>query len=178
MKLMLLAIAVFAVAVRAGAQQSAPVQVVGAHGSPAQMPELNLARAPWGVLGQTGIQLQIQSLIPEAQASGSSGKTLGDAGTYKVQMSVRTASGGAEVHAHWDDVMVVEEGCAQLITGGTVVEGKTDASGETHGTRIEGGHKQLLTPGDVVTVHAGTPHQLILAPGVVYGAVVIKVHEP
>jgi mannose-6-phosphate isomerase-like protein (cupin superfamily) len=120
----------------------------------------------------------IQALVPAAQASGSSGKTLADYGSYKLQLSVRTSSGGAEVHAHWDDVMTVETGSATLITGGTVIDGKTGADGETHGVKIDGGSSREIHPGDVLTIRAGTPHQLILKPGMVYGAVVVKIHEP
>ena len=110
--------------------------------------------------------------------SGSSGATVEDYGSYKIQLSVRSVSGGAEVHAHWDDVMMVEQGSATLITGGTVVDGKTGADGETHGSKTENGQSQKISPGDVLTVRAGTAHQLILEPGTVYGAVVVKVHEP
>jgi mannose-6-phosphate isomerase-like protein (cupin superfamily) len=74
--------------------------------------------------------------------------------------------------------MMVEEGSATLITGGTVVDGKTGDDGETHGSKIDGGRSQKVGPGDVLTIKAGTPHQLILEPGTVYGAVVVKVHEP
>jgi mannose-6-phosphate isomerase-like protein (cupin superfamily) len=74
--------------------------------------------------------------------------------------------------------MIVEEGSATLITGGTVVDGKTNGDGETHGSKIENGTSRTISPGDVLTVRAGTPHQLILAPGTTYGAVVVKVHEP
>jgi hypothetical protein len=30
----------------------------------------------------------------------------------------------------------------------------------------------------MVTVRAGTPHQILLAPGTTYGAMVVKIHEP
>lgn len=124
------------------------------------------------------LHARLAALAAEAKTKGSSGATLEDYGSYKIQLSVRTSSGGAEVHAHWDDVMTVEEGSATLITGGTVVDGKTNADGETHGPKIEDGHSQTIRPGDVLTVHAGTPHQLLLQPGTTYGAVVVKVHEP
>lgn len=130
------------------------------------------------VFFQQNVKARIAALVPEAKAKGSSGATLADYGSYKLQLSVRTASGGAEVHAHWDDVMLVEQGRATLITGGTVVDGQTGPDGETHGTRIEGGHAQQLLPGDAVTVRAGTPHQLIVPPHTVYGAFIVKVHEP
>jgi mannose-6-phosphate isomerase-like protein (cupin superfamily) len=124
------------------------------------------------------LHAQLDRLAAEAKTKGSSGATIEDYGSYKLQLSVRTKSGGAEVHAHWDDVMIVEEGSAKLITGGTVVDGKTGPDGETHGARIDGGQSRIIHPGDVLTVRAGTPHQLILEPGTMYGAVVVKVHEP
>jgi mannose-6-phosphate isomerase-like protein (cupin superfamily) len=124
------------------------------------------------------LHTQIDNLISVAKTKGSSGTTIEDYGRYKIQLSARTTSGGAEVHAHWDDVMTVEQGSATLITGGTVVDAKTGADGETHGPKIDGGHSQQIHPGDVLTVHAGTPHQLLLEPNTTYAAVVIKIHEP
>ena len=144
----------------------------------AQTPPPASPHDPAVVFPTPNLHQQIEKLIPAAREKGSSGATIEDYGSYKIQLSVRTSSGGAEVHAHWDDVMIVEEGSATLITGGTVADAKTNADGETHGSKIENGNSRTIGPGDVLTVHAGTPHQLILAPGAVYGAVVVKVHEP
>ncbi len=160
MKLPLMLAAALAVPVAVQAQQAPP------------------PHDPAIVFGSPELHAQLGTLTGMAKEKGSAGATIEDYGSYKIQLSVRTRSGGAEVHAHWDDVMTVEQGSATLITGGTVVDSKTDADGETHGTKIEGGHSQTISPGDVLTVRAGTPHQLILEPGVVYGAVVIKIHEP
>jgi mannose-6-phosphate isomerase-like protein (cupin superfamily) len=144
----------------------------------AQTPPSNAPHDPSVVFPTADLHNQIEKLVPAAKEKGSSGATIEDYGSYKIQLSVRTSSGGAEVHAHWDDVMIVEEGSATLITGGTVADSKTNAEGETHGSKIENGDSRTIKPGDVLTVHAGTPHQLILAPGATYGAVVVKVHEP
>jgi len=133
---------------------------------------------PAVVFPTSSLHDQIEKLVPTAKEKGSSGATIEDYGSYKLQLSVRTTSGGGEVHAHWDDVMIVEEGSATIITGGTIVDAKTSDDGETHGSKIENGDSRTIHPGDVVTVKAGTPHQLIVAPGMVYGAVVVKVHEP
>jgi mannose-6-phosphate isomerase-like protein (cupin superfamily) len=133
---------------------------------------------PSVVFSTPDLHAQLDKLAAAAKEKGSSGSTIEDYGSYKIQLSVRTKSGGAEVHAHWNDVMIVEQGAATLITGGTVVDGKTSADGETHGAKIEKGESRAISPGDVVTVRAGTPHQLILAPGTVYSAVVVKIHEP
>lgn len=127
---------------------------------------------------QKDVKARIEPLIPEAKAKGSSGATLADYGSYKLQLSVRSVSGGAEIHAHWDDVMLVEQGSATLITGGTVPDAKTNADGETHGSKIVGGQEQTLNPGDMVTVRAGTPHQLLIPVGTIYSSVVVKIHEP
>ncbi|HEY1808710.1 MAG TPA: hypothetical protein VGG42_09110 [Acidobacteriaceae bacterium] len=120
---------------------------------------------------------QIAQLVAEAKDKGGSGAMLGDYGSYRIQLSVRARSGGAEVHAHWNDVIVVEKGRARLITGGTVVGGESKADGETVGTKIEGGQSHELGPGDVFTVRAGTPHQTLVSPGVIYAVVVVKIRE-
>lgn len=127
---------------------------------------------------QKDVKARIEKLIPEAKTKGSSGATLADYGSFKVQLSVRSTSGGAEIHAHWDDVMLVEQGSATLITGGTVPDAKTNADGETHGAKIAGGQEQELHAGDTVTVKAGTPHQLLIPVGTIYSSVVVKIHEP
>lgn len=162
MKMLLLAAAALVLAITAPAQTSTP--------APPHDPAIVFARPD--------LHQQIENLVPAAKDKGSSGSTIEDYGSYKIQLSVRTSSGGAEVHAHWDDVMMVEQGSATLITGGTVVDGKTDANGETHGSRIDNGQSRTIGPGDFLTVRAGTPHQLILSPGTIYGAVVVKIHEP
>ncbi|MGA9670003.1 MAG: hypothetical protein WBQ94_12395 [Terracidiphilus sp.] len=125
----------------------------------------------------TDVHDQLAQLVEQAKAKGSSGSTLADYGTHAIKLSARTASGGAEIHAHYDDVMVVTEGSATLITGGTVVDGQTGADGETHGAGIKDGVSQTITVGDVVHVPAGVPHQLVIAPGTTYSSLVVKVRE-
>jgi mannose-6-phosphate isomerase-like protein (cupin superfamily) len=123
------------------------------------------------------IRQQLATLGTQAAASGSAGQTLADYGSHKLQISVRTTSGGAEIHAHFDDVMIVQQGTATLITGGTVIDSKTGLDGETKGTGIQGGKSQTISVGDLVTVNAGVPHQIIVASGTTYSAVVVKVKE-
>ncbi len=123
------------------------------------------------------IQKQLSDLAPKAQASGGSGSTLGDYGSHQIKLSVRTASGGAESHAHYDDVFVVTQGQATLITGGIIDNAKTVNDGEKQGTDIQGGNTQLIAAGDVVHIPAGTPHQLKIAPGTLFSTIVVKVRE-
>ena len=121
---------------------------------------------------------QMSALVQAAKASGSSGAILGDYQSHAIKLSVRTASGGAEVHAHYDDIFFVTQGKATLITGGTVIDPSTGKNGETRGRGIRDGKSQTIAKGDIVHIPAGTPHQLIIAPGAVYASIVIKVREP
>jgi mannose-6-phosphate isomerase-like protein (cupin superfamily) len=124
------------------------------------------------------IQAQLDKLAPEAKAAGSSGSTLGDFTSHALKLSVRTASGGAEVHAHFDDVLVITQGQATLITGGTVIDPKTNGEGETKGTGIDNGKTQTISVGDIIHIPAGTPHQMKIAPGILFSCFVVKVKEP
>lgn len=129
------------------------------------------------VFPNSGLQQQLGTLVEQARSKGSSGSTLGDYGSHTIQLSVRTTSGGAEVHAHWNDVIVVMDGSATLITGGTVIQGQTVSDGETRGTGIRDGVTKQITKGDIVHVPAGTPHQMKIPGGVVFSALVIKVRQ-
>lgn len=130
------------------------------------------------VFSGKNVHSQTDSLIAAAKATGSSGATLGDYSSHAIKLSIRTASGGAEVHAHYDDIFLVTEGKATLITGGTVIDPKTGKNGETKGRGIRNGVSRAIAKGDIVHIPAGTPHQLVLAPGAVYASIVIKVREP
>jgi len=77
---------------------------------------------------------------------------------FKIHASRREAPGQAEVHMGETDIVYVLEGAATIVTGGTVVGGKTTGPGEIRGASIEGGDSRSITPGDVVVVPAGTPH--------------------
>jgi mannose-6-phosphate isomerase-like protein (cupin superfamily) len=123
------------------------------------------------------VAARLATLAQSAKASGSSGATLGDYKSHAIKLSVRTASGGAEVHAHYDDIFVVTEGKAILITGGTVVDAKTGKDGETKGSKISDGKSQTIEKSDIVHIPAGTPHQLIIAPGDLFSTIVVKVRE-
>jgi quercetin dioxygenase-like cupin family protein len=130
------------------------------------------------VFSSSAMHQQFMQLQAQAKAQGSSGSTLGDYGTHAIKLSLRTVSDDAEVHAHFDDVIFVTAGKADLITGGTVIDPHTGADGEMKGKAIQNGTKQTITAGAVVNIPAGTPHQMILTKGSLFQAVVVKLHEP
>ena len=129
------------------------------------------------VFSAQDVQKELSRLTAEAQSKGSSGSTMYNAGNLALKTSIRTSSGGAEIHAHYDDLMIVQQGSAKLITGGTIVDAKTSPEGETKGPGIDGGVTRELHPGDVVIVPAGEAHQLLIPPGVTYSALVAKIRE-
>ena len=92
-------------------------------------------------------------------------------------MAFRNTSGSAELHKHAADLMVVVDGDATLVTGGTMVDLKTVREGELMGKSIDGGHSQKLGPGDIVHIESNTPHQLLLQPGRTFTYFVLKVKE-
>ncbi|MBI1852212.1 MAG: heme-binding protein [Planctomycetes bacterium] len=102
------------------------------------------------------------------------GQPLLEVDGYKVHASRRDSAGVAEVHVRDTDILYVLDGSATLVTGGSVVDGKTVATDEIRGTSIQGGEKQRIAKGDVMVVPHGTPHwfQEVSAPLLYY---VVKV---
>jgi len=129
------------------------------------------------MIAAADLQAQLAQLVPAAKTKGSSGSTMLTTGNLALKLSVRTTSGGGEIHANYDDLMIVEQGSATLITGGTVVSPQTGSDGETHGPSIADGLSRTITVGDIVVVPAGVPHQLLIPPGTIYSAMVAKIKE-
>jgi hypothetical protein len=63
---------------------------------------------------------------------------------YKVHASHRSEAGKVEVHARDTDIIYVLEGSATLVTGGTVVDGKTIEPDEVRGAAIRGGDSREI----------------------------------
>lgn len=99
-------------------------------------------------------------LSTEAEAKGIGGSTLGAASLWR-----RAKSGQAELHKTKTDMIVIEEGAATLITGGTIPDAKTTTVNEVRGSSIRGGESHKVKPGDIIRIPAGTPHQFILESG-------------
>jgi mannose-6-phosphate isomerase-like protein (cupin superfamily) len=124
------------------------------------------------------IDSTLATLLTQSRSSGSASIKQFDSGSHSLALSVRTKSGGGEMHAHFDDIMIVVDGAATELTGGTVVGGETSADGETRGTSVAGGTPQPLAKGDIIHILAGTPHQMIVAPGGSIRYIVVKIKEP
>ena len=94
----------------------------------------------------------------KVKAAFEKGMPLVETSEYKVHASHRDHAGEAEVHDHETDIVYMLSGSVSFVTGGTVVDGRTTAPGETRGSRIDGGTTRMLSEGDVIIVPRGTPH--------------------
>jgi mannose-6-phosphate isomerase-like protein (cupin superfamily) len=94
----------------------------------------------------------------QTMAAFEKGQPLIETATYKVHASRRQAAGMAEVHTRDTDIIYVLEGRATIVTGGSVVDGKTITADEVRGARIDNGTTRTLAKGDVLIVPEGVPH--------------------
>jgi len=126
-------------------------------------------------------QLQgiVDKTLADIKAKGlpGGGPDLSDDANSQLKISVRTASGGAEMHRHWSDVIIVTGGEVTLTAGGTIPDLDKPSSDEPRGTRIVGGTVYHLKTGDVVHIPINTPHQMTAVPGKIFSALVVKVKE-
>jgi mannose-6-phosphate isomerase-like protein (cupin superfamily) len=102
-------------------------------------------------------------------------ESLGKYGNHSLQITLREASGEAEIHEKQSDVFVVQSGHATLVLGGEIVEGKPTTPGELRGTSIKGGERRELSGGDMVHISPNVPHQLLLKPGDQFTYVIVKI---
>jgi glc operon protein GlcG len=118
---------------------------------------LALIGTPIAAAGEEGSGI---TYIPAAdvKAAFAKGAVLVKSENYMVHASRRDAAGKAEVHVKDADIIYVLEGSTTLVTGGTVVDGRTIEPDEIRGAGIEGGVSRTITKGDVVIVPKGTPH--------------------
>jgi mannose-6-phosphate isomerase-like protein (cupin superfamily) len=132
------------------------------------------ATAPAEVVHAARLKQLGDSLTPGASKTAQIGR--GPNFTYAI--THRDTSGGLERHDAWTDILVIETGSATILSGG-VQEGATESSpGEWRGGTARGATKQAIRAGDVVTTPAGTPHQMLLAPGERITYIAFKVAAP
>jgi uncharacterized protein GlcG (DUF336 family)/mannose-6-phosphate isomerase-like protein (cupin superfamily) len=77
---------------------------------------------------------------------------------YKIDASHRDEPGLVEVHNRDTDIIYMLKGRATLVTGGTIIDGKTIEPEEIRGKQSQGGESRTLTKGDVIVIPNGTPH--------------------
>src|SRR3979490_1417493 len=84
------------------------------------------------------------------------GSILNDHGL--IVLAQRRGAGEVEVHEKTNHVFIMVEGEATFIVGGTLVDARQTAPGQTRARGVQGGQTYHLTKGDVITIPAKTPH--------------------
>jgi len=74
--------------------------------------------------------------------------------------------------------MVVIDGEATVVTGGTLVDGKDISPDEVRGDKMVGGVPHAVHKGDTLHIDANVPHQTIVAPGKTVAIYMVKSDEP
>jgi hypothetical protein len=98
-------------------------------------------------------------------ADHSSRETLADYGDHRFRMLYRDADGNPEQHDAIIDIVMVQSGEGTLQLGGAIVDKRSTTAGEYVGTRLDGGDRHALAPGDIVHIPAGIPHAFLVPTG-------------
>lgn len=77
----------------------------------------------------------------------------------------RTETGEVEIHKLFDEIVVVVDGDATVRTGGKAIDVRTIGPGEMRGKSAGGASPIILKENTVVTIPAGTPHQVFVPAG-------------
>jgi mannose-6-phosphate isomerase-like protein (cupin superfamily) len=116
-----------------------------------------------------------RALSAHVAADHSSRETLKDYGTHRFRLLYRDADGNPEQHDAIIDVVIVQSGEGALMLGGTMAGRTSTAPGEYVGTRLEGGDRHALGPGDIVHIPAGIPHSFLVPGGKHITYVLLKI---
>src|SRR6185369_16838797 len=109
----------------------------------------------WAEVDVSGVTYVVHDKVMEALNKGG---TLATGADFRVAGARRDKAGRPEAHDRETEIVLIMEGEATYVTGGSLVGGKEGQPGERGGTDIEGGQTRHLTKGDVIVLPPGTPH--------------------
>ncbi|MES1262488.1 MAG: hypothetical protein ABUS49_12205 [Acidobacteriota bacterium] len=106
------------------------------------------------------LRASAERLASGAEAKNIAGTSLGAASLWR-----RAKSGEAELHKTKTDLLVIEQGSATLVFGGSIPDARATAANEIRGKSIRNGESRKVASGDIIRIPAGTPHQFLLEKG-------------
>lgn len=68
-----------------------------------------------------------------------------------------------EVHARWDDLVIIRSGTGAIATGDSLTGSRYLAPGERRGGTIVNGNQLVVHAGDIVRVPAAVPHAFLVS---------------
>ena len=129
-------------------------------------PRLAAQQSRFGLLSAGELTKRSAALSKKVGADHSSRETLADYGHHRFRLLYRDADGLPEQHDAIVDVVMVQSGEGTLQLGGDMIGRRAGGgAGEHLGTRLEGGERHRLGPGDVVHIPAGIPHSFLVPKG-------------
>jgi mannose-6-phosphate isomerase-like protein (cupin superfamily) len=90
----------------------------------------------------------------------------------------RTENSRPEVHARWDDLVLVKSGTGAIELGDSLVGSEYRATGERIGGRFHRSYQVVIRPGDIVRIPAVVPHAFIVSGKEPLDYLVIKQRRP
>jgi mannose-6-phosphate isomerase-like protein (cupin superfamily) len=87
---------------------------------------------------------------------------IADTSVFSMSLHKRTISSHVEKHMGWDEELVIQQGDVLLNYGGDGVNAVEHAPGEFNADKIANGRHQMLHPGDIVIIPAGTWHEQVI----------------
>jgi len=104
-------------------------------------------------------------------------ETIGNYDGHSIYLVLRGKTSRAEIHETESDVQISVRGRATSVIGGTLVNAESLPRKQIRGTSIEDGTRRELTPGDIMHIPSGAPHQLLIDPAEPYMYLLIKIDE-
>ena len=130
------------------------------------VPALSAQEARFGLWSAGELAKRDAALAEKVGPDHSSRETLADYGHHRFRLLYRDADGAPEQHDEIVDVVFVQSGEGTLQLGGEMIGRRAGSgAGEYLGTRLEGGERHRLGPGDVVHIPAGIPHSFLVPQG-------------
>ncbi len=83
----------------------------------------------------------------------------------QVLMIRRDKTGDAEVHTTLNDTIIIERGTGKFRVGGTISGNREVRPTEWRGGEMTGWREYSVSPGDLLVIPAGVPHQAIVTSG-------------
>lgn len=138
--------------------------------SPGRIAELNRRRVDFVEADQ--LKTQNQWLIKH-RSVGMPLLTSGDSQTQYMLLRRETSS-EPEVHARWDDLVIVRAGIGAIVLGDSLTGSKYRAPGERAGGTIVNTHQVVIRTGDVIRIPAAVPHAFLVTTATPLEYILIK----
>jgi mannose-6-phosphate isomerase-like protein (cupin superfamily) len=97
---------------------------------------------------------------------------------YYTQLIVRTKSGEVEIHQQFDEMAIILDGHATVLTGGNPQNVRVVRPGEQRASTAPGGAPTAMAKGALLYIPVSTPHQVIVPPGGFVAYLDVKIAHP